>query len=159
MKKTPHTTNDDRQSQPLTLTGDATEPALTDLAPVLEHLERTSQHLPPAVHQRLTAHRRKALAAIDSHPGHRRWWLLWWVTPALAAGALFLFMLPGLFGTWSLHHDGPSELGPEWVAEPALTAEELAGLNESEQLDVLENLEFYLWLDSQLADDNAPKHS
>ncbi len=159
MKKTPHTTNDDRQNQPLTPAGDVMEPALTDLAPVLEYLERTSQYLPPAVHQRLTAHRRKALAAIDSHPGQRCWWLLWWVTPALAAGALFLFMLPGLFGNWSLPHDGPSELGPEIMAEPALTAEELAGLNESEQLDVLENMEFYLWLDSQLPDDNAPKHS
>lgn len=137
-----------------TLAGEPAERLEAEFAPVLDYLEQSSEQLPTAIQQRLAAQRLKALAAANARPRSWRREALWWMTPALTA-ALVLLVLPRVHNEQSL----AEESIPTAFSEQIPPTDELAGLEENDRLDVLENLDFYLWLDKRLDPESTQKTS
>jgi hypothetical protein len=112
------------------------------LAAVKTHLDTDCESLPESLRERLYASRQQALRKLDEAPPPR---LIraWWLAPVLAASILFALILPW----WH----SPGQPGEDLSALPGAmeTTPELAELPASAQLDVLENMEFYLWLEQQ----------
>jgi len=137
-----------------TLAGEAAERLEAEFAPVLDYLEQSSEQLPTAIQQRLAAQRLKTLAAANARPRSWRKEALWWMTPALTA-ALVLLVLPRIHNEQNL----AEESIPTAFSEQIPPTDELAGLEENDRLDVLENLDFYLWLDKRLDPESTQKTS
>ncbi len=97
---------------------------------IVQTLEQDSQALPAQLRSRLNRRRQQVLARLDRPK--RRYWL-----PAGLATALSLALVAWLAG--------PQPTPPEGTA--ALAVEDLQLLAEPADLELIEELEFYAWLE------------
>ncbi|MGD8577536.1 MAG: hypothetical protein PVG13_10640 [Thiohalophilus sp.] len=105
-----------------------------------QELQRCSDELSPEIQDRLLTARRKALDALET-PQFRERRVLWPSLAALAAGVVLSFSLV------LRHSSGPTPDGLEQMA-----AGDFELLANSENLQMLDDLEFYQWLDEVAQD-------
>jgi hypothetical protein len=111
-----------------------TEPQQTDplLRQINATLDKAVDALDGATQSRLRAARREALAVRQQRPG-------WWLPLAGMATAATVAVLT--LSLWLLQPQQPTAVMP--------TVEDMALLSDEAELDFYEDLDFYLWLDSE----------
>ncbi|GEM_PF-412867 len=105
-------------------------------------LRRSADELDAATLSRLNRARQAAVAGLPpagARPG--------WLTPAYSAGAVALLVV----GVWLGRTGDPGALPDQTAAQP-LVAQDLDVLLAGENLEMMEELEFYAWLDPALSD-------
>lgn len=100
-----------------------------------QELRRSSDELSPEIRERLLSARRKAMDALTD-PHSRGRCVLWPSLAALAAGVVISFSLA------LLQSPGPAPDGFDPIA-----ADDFELIANSENLQMLDELEFYQWLD------------
>lgn len=114
---------------------------------VCRYLDHSQKHISTEVSQQLAQTRQRALHDVPGVNASRWAAPAYWLIPALAAGWLLWLAAPGWLDSAS-------------TSQPALAnVPELAGLPENQQLDILENMDFYLWLEQQGQLKNSQENS
>ncbi len=124
------------------------EPEQRLLKAVKDTLDRSEQDLDDATLTRLRAARREALGTLTTDRPRRSWWE---PMGGLAVAATLATLTVSL---WSLS-PGPDGTPGDSVGLPTL--EDVALLTDAEELEFYQDLDFYLWLDSDGSGGNKPE--
>ena len=108
-----------------------------------------AQALDASTRSRLNRNRQKALRELREHSRIRRWIADQWV-PAVGAATVALLVAGLWFGVGM---QTPSELNSQQITVTPADSGELLDLDvllADESLEMIEELEFYLWMDAEL---------